>query len=41
MKTKSFVLLMVFITSLIPIYPGQAENSDDRTLEDAAALSIQ
>ncbi len=38
MKTKSFVLLMVFITSLIPFYPGQAENSDHRTLEDAAAL---
>jgi hypothetical protein len=38
MKTKSLVLLLVFVTSLFPLYPGQAESSEYRSLEDATAL---
>ncbi len=38
MKTKSLFLLLVFLSSFIPLYAGLAESADPRTLEQATAL---
>jgi hypothetical protein len=38
MKSKSIILLTIFLLGLIPIYPAHAEDSVQRSLDDAVAF---